>query len=193
MNNNINNKNPKILLMRPPQLFYYSSWPVGPRLSVPTGLLAIASFLEMHNIKVSIYDALVEGKIQKKSINNKKTRHSNFIVRWIKQFESTSYSFFNISDWIRFMNRPDSEKLNESKHFGASWKQLENDIIDRNPNIIGITNLFRENTEETIKTIKIIRKVQPEAIIVVGGPNATAMPEYLFERAPELDFLFAKI
>tara|TARA_Y100000817_G_scaffold242517_1_gene194483 strand:- start:1512 stop:2945 length:1434 start_codon:yes stop_codon:yes gene_type:complete len=79
--------------------------------------------------------------------------------------------------------------INQSKHFGASWSKLENDIIKKSPDIIGITNLFRENTEETIKTIKIIRKSLPDSLIVVGGPNATAMPEYLFERAPELDFL----
>ena len=182
-------KNPRVLLMRPPQLFYYSSWPVGPRLSVPTGLLAIASFLELRKIKVSIYDALVEGENQKKIKKIKKRKNPNFIIKWIKQFESTSYSFFNISDWISMMNRPDSDMINQSKHFGASWSKLENDIIKKSPNIIGITNLFRENTEETIKTIKIIRKSLPDSLIVVGGPNATAMPEYLFERAPELDFL----
>ena len=189
MSSNAQEKNPRVLLIRPPQLFYYSSWPVGPRLSVPTGLLAIASFLKLNKIKVSIYDALVEGENQKKIKKIKKRKNSNFIIKWIKQFESTSYSFFNISDWISMMNRPDSDMINQSKHFGASWSKLENDIIKKSPDIIGITNLFRENTEETIKTIKIIRKSLPDSLIVVGGPNATAMPEYLFERAPELDFL----
>ena len=66
MTPNAQKKKPRVLLIRPPQLFYYSSWPVGPRLSVPTGLLAIASFLKLHKIKVSIYDALVEGENQKK-------------------------------------------------------------------------------------------------------------------------------
>ena len=189
MSSNAQEKNPRVLLIRPPQLFYYSSWPVGPRLSVPTGLLAIASFLKLNKIKVSIYDALVEGENQKKIKKIKKRKNPNFIIKWIKQFESTSYSFFNISDWISMMNRPDSDMINQSKHFGASWSKLENDIIKKSPDIIGITNLFRENTEETIKTIKIIRKSLPDSLIVVGGPNATAMPEYLFERAPELDFL----
>ena len=189
MNSKAQEKNPRVLLIRPPQLFYYSSWPVGPRLSVPTGLLAIASFLELNKIRVSIYDALVEGENQKKIKKIKKRKNPNFIIKWIKQFESTSYSFFNISDWISMMNRPDSDMINQSKHFGASWSKLENDIIKKSPDIIGITNLFRENTEETIKTIKIIRKSLPDSLIVVGGPNATAMPEYLFERAPELDFL----
>ena len=189
MNSKAQEKNPRVLLIRPPQLFYYSSWPVGPRLSVPTGLLAIASFLELNKIRVSIYDALVEGENQKKIKKIKKRKNPNFIIKWIKQFESTSYSFFNISDWISMMNRPDSDMINQSKHFGASWSKLEDDIIKKSPDIIGITNLFRENTEETIKTIKIIRKSLPDSLIVVGGPNATAMPEYLFERAPELDFL----
>ena len=74
-------------------------------------------------------------------------------------------------------------------HFGSDWKTLEKDICDSKADIIGITNLFRENTEETIKTIKIARKALPNSVIVVGGPNATAMPEYILERAPELDIV----
>ena len=87
------------------------------------------------------------------------------------------------------MNRPDSDKKSKSQHFGSSWDSLENEISNSNADIIGITNLFRENTEETIKTIKIAKKVLPKSIIVVGGPNATAMPEYLLERAEELDIV----
>ena len=189
MNLSKNITDPRILLIRPPQLFYYSSWPVGPRLSVPTGLLAIASYLEMFNLKVRIYDALVEKHGPLKKMKKQGNGYSNFLVRWIKEFESTSFAFFNISEWIGIMNRPDADKTNKSKHFGASWDQLERDIKDSNADIIGITNLFRENTEETINTIKIIRKVLPKSIIVVGGPNATAMPEYLFKRAPELDIV----
>ena len=90
MNSKAQEKNPRVLLIRPPQLFYYSSWPVGPRLSVPTGLLAIASFLELNKIRVSIYDALVEGENQKKIKKIKKRKNPNFIIKWIKQFESTS-------------------------------------------------------------------------------------------------------
>ena len=125
MNSKAQEKNPRVLLIRPPQLFYYSSWPVGPRLSVPTGLLAIASFLELNKIRVSIYDALVEGENQKKIKKIKKRKNPNFIIKWIKQFESTSYSFFNISDWISMVNRPDGDMINQSKHFGASWSKLE--------------------------------------------------------------------
>ena len=145
-----NIKDPTVLLIRPPQLFYYSSWPVGPRLSVPTGLLAIASYLEMVNVKVSIYDALVESDNSSRKLENKKTNSSNFLVKWIKQFESTSFSFFNISEWIGIMNRPDSDITNKSEHFGSSWDTLESDIKKSGADIIGITNLFRENTEETI-------------------------------------------
>ena len=68
------------------------------------------------------------------------------------------------------MNRPDSDKKNKSQHFGSSWDSLENEIRNSNADIIGITNLFRENTEENIKTIKIARQVLPKSIIVVA-PN----------------------
>ena len=53
--------NPKILLMRPPQLFYFGVWPKGPRLGLPIGLLSIATFLKNKGIDVEIYDCFVEG------------------------------------------------------------------------------------------------------------------------------------
>ena len=144
---------PKVLLIRPPQLFYYGTWPIGPRLSVPTGLIAIASYLQKMGVDVSIYDSFVESNSSHKKEEIKKGRSTNFLVKWIKQFESTSSSFFKISEWISYMNRPDSDKKNKSQHFGASWDSLENKIKNSNADIIGITNLFRENTEETIKTL----------------------------------------
>ena len=56
-----NVSNPKVLLVRPPQLFYFGVWPRGPRLGTPVGLLSIASFLENQDIDVQIYDCFVEG------------------------------------------------------------------------------------------------------------------------------------
>ena len=186
---NISNP-PKVLLLRPPQLFYYSTWPVGPRLSVPTGLLAIGSYLEMMGIKVEIYDSFIKSKRDKAKKENKEVlKSSNFINRWIKQFESTSSNSFKLSEWVSWINRPSTDMSKNTHHFGSDWKTLEKDICDSKADIIGITNLFRENTEETIKTIKIARKALPNSVIVVGGPNATAMPEYILERAPELDIL----
>ena len=67
---NLNNSTQKVLLLRPPQLFYYSTWPVGPRLSVPTGLLAIGSYLEMMGIKVEIYDSFIKSKRDKAKKEN---------------------------------------------------------------------------------------------------------------------------
>ena len=176
---NISNS-PKVLLLRPPQLFYYSTWPLGPRLSVPTGLLAIGSYLEMMGIKVEIYDSFIKSNRDKaKKENQEVLKSSNFINRWIKQFESTSSNAFKLSEWVSWINRPSTDMSKNTHHFGSDWKTLEKDICDSKADIIGITNLFRENTEETIKTIKIARKALPNSVIVVGGPNATAMPVYL--------------
>ena len=186
---NISNS-PKVLLLRPPQLFYYSTWPLGPRLSVPTGLLAIGSYLEMMGIKVEIYDSFIKSNRDKAKKENKEVlKSSNFINRWIKQFESTSTNSFRLSDFIGVINRLNSDMSKSTQHFGADWQTLEKDIRESKADIIGITNLFRENTEETIKTIHIARKALPDSVIVVGGPNATAMPEYLLDCAPELDIV----
>ena len=126
---NISNS-PKVLLLRPPQLFYYSTWPLGPRLSVPTGLLAIGSYLEMMGIKVEIYDSFIKSKRDKAKKENKEVlKSSNFINRWIKQFESTSSNSFKLSEWVSWINRPSTDMSKNTHHFGSDWKTLEKDIF----------------------------------------------------------------
>jgi hypothetical protein len=61
---------PKVLLLRPPQRFFHARFPQGPRLSVPVGPLAVASFLEQRGVDVLIYDAFVEGSAYTEIIEN---------------------------------------------------------------------------------------------------------------------------
>jgi len=179
------NTSPKVLLIRPPQLFYFGVWPRGPRLSIPVGLLSVASFLESKNIDVSIYDCFVEGSDFKnfKPVNG---RQENFTNRWVRYFEDGG-----ITSEERDKVNTDSNGNKQLEHFGADWTELSDYLSSTKPDIIGITNLFRENTEETIKCADLIRSVLPGAIIVVGGPNATALPEYMLEKSEAIDFVSA--
>ena len=144
---------PKVLLIRPPQLFYFGVWPKGPRLGLPIGLLSIATYLRDKGIDVELYDCFVEGDTfsgRYNSIPRNSVFSGNLVNQWIRNFEDGGVAANDIKD------------KKEMLHFGASWDQLKNDLRRIQPDIVGLTNLFRENTNETIKAAELIREVLPE-------------------------------
>jgi radical SAM superfamily enzyme YgiQ (UPF0313 family) len=162
------------MLLRPPQQFNYGEWPRGPRLSVPVGLLAIGSFLKDKGIDVHIYDCFVEGYNFKGEHLIKKNRSRvNLTQRWRRRFEDANLT----------------EKKEKQHHFGANWDKLRHDLETIRPDVVGITNLFRENTEETIKAASLVREVLPNAVVAVGGPNATAQFDYMLERTEAINII----
>jgi len=171
--------NPKVLLVRPPQLFYFGVWPKGPRLGLPIGLLSIATFLRNRDIDVEIYDCFVEGDtFVGDQLNPNNSKFSGGLVKkWIQNFEDGRVL-------------PNNKKeLKTMLHFGASWNQLKKDLEHLQPDIIGFTNLFRENVYETIKATDLAREVLPDALIAVGGPNATALPDYMLDESSSIDIV----
>ena len=71
-------------------------------------------------------------------------------------------------------------------HFGASFERIGNVVKEFEPDIIGITNLFSTQMEKALGVTEFIKKVHPNAKIVVGGPHATARPED-FLVSPSID------
>ena len=171
--------NPKVLLVRPPQLFYFGVWPKGPRLGLPIGLLSIATFLRNRDIDVEIYDCFVEGDtFVGDQLNPNNSKFSGGLVKqWIQNFEDGRVLPNN------------KRELKTMLHFGASWNQLKKDLEHLQPDIVGFTNLFRENVYETIKATDLAREVLPDALIAVGGPNATALPDYMLDESSAIDIV----
>jgi tRNA A37 methylthiotransferase MiaB len=162
-----------VLLLRPPQRFTFGVYPQGPRLSVPIGLITLGSFLRQRGVDVRIYDCFVEGE----SFEGDELRRDGrgpLATRWAHHEES---------------RRPsrDAQDTGGRVHFGASWDSLARDLLAVSPDIVGISNLFRENTEEALEAAALVRRLLPDATIVIGGPNASALPDYLLQRSPAID------
>ena len=147
------------MLIRAPQKFFNARFPQGPRLSVPIGLLAIASFLESREVQVQIFDAFVEGE-----------------------------QYHQIVEQGVLSKAPDKATEN-MLHFGASWDEVTQAISDYRPDIIGISAIFDETTEETLQAAKIARAVMPGALIIIGGPSASTHPDSFLEQCPEIDLV----
>jgi len=73
-----------------------------------------------------------------------------------------------------------SDILNLSK------KQIENEILDFKPDIIGITSVT-ENRFQSFKLIKLAKKTHPSALTVLGGPHASMAAEDCLSHTKELD------
>ena len=131
--------NPKVLLVRPPQLFYFGVWPRGPRLGTPVGLLSIASFLENQDIDVQIYDCFVEGDTFK---GDQLNPNHPILSGSLQNSKSNKLNEETLHEFTYELNRPDinnkkdeevsNNEVSKKKrmlHFGASWDQFKKDLI----------------------------------------------------------------
>ncbi|MBO1514446.1 B12-binding domain-containing radical SAM protein [Metabacillus bambusae] len=62
------------------------------------------------------------------------------------------------------------------------------DLYSKKPEILGFS-CYIWNIEETIKVIKMMKKINPSLIIVLGGPEVTYDTREWMETIPEVDFI----
>ncbi|PLT34403.1 B12-binding domain-containing radical SAM protein [Bacillus sp. V5-8f] len=62
------------------------------------------------------------------------------------------------------------------------------DLYSKNPDIIGFS-CYIWNIEETIKVIQMLKKINPELVIILGGPEVTYDVSEWLEKIPEADFI----
>jgi anaerobic magnesium-protoporphyrin IX monomethyl ester cyclase len=65
---------------------------------------------------------------------------------------------------------------------------IVSDLIQKKPDVIGFS-CYIWNIEETIKVIKMIKKITPSIYIVVGGPEVTYDVHEWMLNVPEFDFI----
>ncbi|NEW07197.1 B12-binding domain-containing radical SAM protein [Paenibacillus sp. SYP-B3998] len=62
------------------------------------------------------------------------------------------------------------------------------DIYQKAPDVLGFS-CYIWNIEETITIIKMIKKIRPDILIMLGGPEVSYDTEYWMKRIPEVDFI----
>jgi anaerobic magnesium-protoporphyrin IX monomethyl ester cyclase len=102
---------------------------------------------------------------------NAKYIHTSLALRYLKSFCQKDYnveiSEYTIKDPV--MN-------------------IVGDLYSRKPSVLGFS-CYIWNIEETIQVISMIKKIMPELIIVLGGPEVSYDTEYWMQRVPEVDFI----
>ncbi|MBU0957482.1 MAG: B12-binding domain-containing radical SAM protein [Nanoarchaeota archaeon] len=72
---------------------------------------------------------------------------------------------------------------------GLDYKGFEKRIRKLNPKIIGI-QVFSYDVNPVKKAIKIIKKIDSEIKIILGGAHPTSEPNEIFNQFPEIDYAF---
>src|SRR5512145_651622 len=60
-------------------------------------------------------------------------------------------------------------------------------LESRNFDVVGI-RCFSRDHNYVHHHLKIVRQILPEAMTLVGGPHASALPEFVLDSMPTLDF-----
>ncbi|MGE8206682.1 B12-binding domain-containing radical SAM protein [Heyndrickxia sp. NPDC080065] len=65
---------------------------------------------------------------------------------------------------------------------------IVSDLYTKKPDVLGFS-CYIWNIEETIKVIQMLKKIMPDLIIVLGGPEVTYDISYWLDRLPEVNFI----
>lgn len=102
---------------------------------------------------------------------NAKYIHTNLAIRYLKAYASPEFTIqikeYTIKDPI--MN-------------------IVTDLHQQKPTVIGFS-CYIWNIEETIKAIKMLKKINPSIHIVLGGPEVSYDTLEWMEKIPEVDFI----
>jgi anaerobic magnesium-protoporphyrin IX monomethyl ester cyclase len=79
------------------------------------------------------------------------------------------------------------EKNGEEVTIGLPFKQIEEEIRARKPDIVGIAGPFTSQIGHAIQTSKVAKEVNPCILTVVGGPHVTLVPREFLEEAQSVD------
>lgn len=77
-----------------------------------------------------------------------------------------------IFDALTYMDHTD-----DKKHFGASWERVMAEVKSFAPDVVGIANLFSTQIEKSLLLPKLIKEMDANIKIIVGGPHATVRPQ----------------
>jgi radical SAM superfamily enzyme YgiQ (UPF0313 family) len=68
------------------------------------------------------------------------------------------------------------------------YMNVVSDLFQKKPDVIGFS-CYIWNIRETVEIIRILKKVLPELIVVLGGPEVSYDTEYWMKTVPEADFI----
>jgi len=72
---------------------------------------------------------------------------------------------------------------------GATWEEIGQVVADIAPDVVGISNQYTSQVDNAIRTAQVVKQVNKDITVVVGGPHASVVPSTFFERPGMVDFV----
>src|SRR5882724_5332653 len=156
--------NLKVLLVQPPVQDFYDT---DVRLQ-PIGLAYLKAAVKQHLPDVDIRMKDYHSDCGRKTVPIPKE------LRYLSEY----YSVADKSPFSTF---------HQYYHFGKSFDQIESEIAELAPDIVGISCLFTPYYREALEVAARVKK-RANAIVVMGGSHASAVPESLL-ASPHVDYV----
>lgn len=102
---------------------------------------------------------------------NAKYIHTNLAIRYLKSYAAPEFEPSIVEYTIK-----------------DPTMSIASDLYQRKPDIVGFS-LYIWNIEESIRVMQVLKKVNPDIIIVAGGPEVTYDYDYWLERVQEIDVI----
>ena len=87
-----------------------------------------------------------------------------------------------LTDYYGVADKSPFSTFHRYYHFGKSFEEIEEEIAALKPDIVGISSLFTPYFREALEVAARVKKAS-NAIVVMGGSHASAVPESLLASA----------
>ena len=77
----------------------------------------------------------------------------------------------------------------DSQAEGLNWKKLENRVTAFEPDLVVVSSLSTCNAYTVIRTVDLVKKIDPDIKTVVGGQHFTALAQENLKEYPEIDYI----
>ena len=92
-----------------------------------------------------------------------------------------------LSEFYPVADKSPFSTFHQYYHFGRSFDDIEKEIAELNPAVVGISSLFTPYYREALDVAARVKK-RTGAIVVMGGSHASAVPESLL-ASPHVDYV----
>ena len=154
----------KVLLIQPPVQDFYDT---DVRLQ-PIGLAYLKATAKKHLPDI---DILI------------KDYHRGYGRRTIAIPEELRY----LTDYYSAADKSPFSTFHQFYHFGKSFDEIEAEIAELNPDVVGISSLFTPYYREALEIAARVKQ-RTAAVVVTGGSHASAAPESLL-ASPHVDYV----
>ena len=92
-----------------------------------------------------------------------------------------------LTDYYPVADKSPFSTFHQYYHFGKPFDEIEAEIADTRPDVVGISSLFTPYYREVLEVAARVKK-RLNVPVVVGGSHASAVPESLFS-SPNVDYV----